>query len=482
MSISYSGLTNYGKVTLPSVSDWGTNMSILRDPPKSIYTRRINKVGETSDITAMIDDSENRACQSIRTYALGVNPMVSVSYGQGGGNGVRSGSITSMSGRSEAKLPYRIMDGGAFRPPLMKQQNTYPLSRMPRNTTSAFTNIDFPDFQKKMMCPQPANKTHGVKNTQLKVSVRPTSTIRLETPLIEPFEVKYVIQNPIKVSGNSGMRTRDLTTQYGSIPTKEISKEPIHANVNVNHGSDITITHIDNNNMDTERYVQDPLNKSVQSKIYKNISKFTDNNNMDTERYVQDPLNKSVQSKIYRNISKFTDNNTLKTDNYLQNPVQTEGYSNISHNIQVTQIEDLMDINIKNKNLMNISYEAPKSGTSTEKYIHDAIELQRKRPLSYAQTNKQQDIYIRQEDQYVKSQERNRPMTQVYANHGTVSHQEDVQINRSYNLKPSIKKGGYEGRVQKPIVIRENNIESLKTQKQAINNRVSEQYDGRFTH
>ena len=62
MSISYSGLSNYGKATLPSVDTWGTNMNILKDPPKSIQTRRIDRVGQTSDITSMIDDSENRAC------------------------------------------------------------------------------------------------------------------------------------------------------------------------------------------------------------------------------------------------------------------------------------------------------------------------------------------------------------------------------------------------------------------------------------
>ena len=46
--LSYSGLTNYGRVTLPSVDTWGTNMNILRDPPKSVMTRRIDKVGETN--------------------------------------------------------------------------------------------------------------------------------------------------------------------------------------------------------------------------------------------------------------------------------------------------------------------------------------------------------------------------------------------------------------------------------------------------
>ena len=93
--LSYSGLTNYGRVTLPSVETWGTNMNILRDPPKSIMTRRRNKVGETSSITQMIDDSANRACEAIQVFARGVNPCVSVSYNNYGNNGGgQSGGLT----------------------------------------------------------------------------------------------------------------------------------------------------------------------------------------------------------------------------------------------------------------------------------------------------------------------------------------------------------------------------------------------------
>ena len=80
MSLSYSAITNHGKITLPSIDSWNTNMNILKDPPKALYTRRVNKVGQTSDITAMIDDSGDRACESILQYARGVNPSVSVSY------------------------------------------------------------------------------------------------------------------------------------------------------------------------------------------------------------------------------------------------------------------------------------------------------------------------------------------------------------------------------------------------------------------
>jgi hypothetical protein len=91
MSISYSGIVNYGKVTLPSVDTWSTNMNIMRDPPKSITTRKIDKVGETMAISEAIDASGDRTSEAITRYAKGVNPMVSVQY-----NG---SSISSLSSR-----------------------------------------------------------------------------------------------------------------------------------------------------------------------------------------------------------------------------------------------------------------------------------------------------------------------------------------------------------------------------------------------
>ena len=63
--ISYSGLVSYGKATLPSVDSWYTDFNILRDPPKGITTRRIDKVGQTSSITEEIDESGNRMSKKI---------------------------------------------------------------------------------------------------------------------------------------------------------------------------------------------------------------------------------------------------------------------------------------------------------------------------------------------------------------------------------------------------------------------------------
>ena len=46
--------------TLPSVESWGTNMNIVKDPPKSIFTRRINKVGSDNKLMNTIRGGSNR--------------------------------------------------------------------------------------------------------------------------------------------------------------------------------------------------------------------------------------------------------------------------------------------------------------------------------------------------------------------------------------------------------------------------------------
>ena len=92
-------------LTLGGVEGWGHNTNILRDPPKAIFTRRIDKVGQNTDITELVDSSTDRASDSIQVYARGVNPMVSVSYSNHGNAGM-SGNPTATSGRTQAFLPY----------------------------------------------------------------------------------------------------------------------------------------------------------------------------------------------------------------------------------------------------------------------------------------------------------------------------------------------------------------------------------------
>lgn len=148
--LSYDCLVTSRKVTLPSVEMWGTNMNILRDPPTSLYTRRIDKVGDTQQILLAQEDSGDRIAECINVYARGVNPMVSVSYDNNSNNAGARGSIVSNFNTS-VKLPYKPE---VFRPPVFRQEDLMPLSRQPRNWFYALSNPEIPNVVHQMSCPE----------------------------------------------------------------------------------------------------------------------------------------------------------------------------------------------------------------------------------------------------------------------------------------------------------------------------------------
>jgi hypothetical protein len=427
MSISYSGIVGYGKSTLPSVESWGTNMNILRDPPKSIMTRRINKVGETSSLNQMIEESGDRACEGISLYARGVNPSVSVDYGNAGNNGgQRSGfggtvGVSRNMGSSgnsicggQAYLPYTVNKDGAFRPPIQTPFDLLPLSRQRRGNTKVSSNKGFIDYSKKLMCP--GGKLRAINEKTLKVSVRPTKTYKMNTQIVEPFEVKYVIKNPVKFdlrAGDTGMRTQDLTTQDVLEPTKEINNTPM--------------------------YLQDVYT----NKTGKNL-KYSDNSHMNTDRYLQDPLNSSVESKM-------------------------------SRSIQITPIEDIFDVDIHTKDAMNISYTPLKTGYTNEERIHKDVELQRRVLATTVATNKHRDIYSRPQHEHQAIQNRNRPIAQATTNYGTIGLQSTTDLNsRDYRLNDTLPVGGISGRGQLPHKQVNSDIQLSESIQHSRNRRVME--------
>ena len=57
-------------LTLGSVEGWGTNLNIVRDPPKGIFTRRVDKVGDAQASTERILDSgDDRFYEGVSVYA-----------------------------------------------------------------------------------------------------------------------------------------------------------------------------------------------------------------------------------------------------------------------------------------------------------------------------------------------------------------------------------------------------------------------------
>jgi len=422
--LSYSGLTNYGRVTLPSVESWGTNMNILRDPPKSIMTRRIDKVGDTSSITQMIDDSGNRACEAIQVFARGVNPCVGVSYNNYGNNGGggQSGHLTGLSqpiagtGR-QAKLPYSIMREGAFRPPVRTQEDLLPLSRLPRVWTSAYSQPGFADFSKKARTCVSAERTREVKARTLKACIRPTATYIVQTPIPEPFEVKYVIQPTLKKSATSGMRSMDVTQREVKKPTKEIYISPLHA---------------------------DAHTKQIEPGRYVNNSVFN------SEPYIQDSNSHQVSTN--------TSSNKCHTS--------------------IDEILDLSDLPVQE--IRTMSHMAPKSHGERENYIHAPMKLRRNLPEYQAVANKVDHTKYKR-NQYTNSVElsRNIPNGSFSSNivaRGGVDHG-----SRTARLIPKIRPESYHNSGQRPMFNRMRDVATAQeTQKSRTSRIVMESMQGRF--
>jgi len=416
MAFSYSGITNYGKSTLPSVEGWSTNLNMIRDPTRSITTRRIDKVGDTNAITDSIDGSGDRSCEAILKYTRGVNPMVSISYsnnGNNGGQGIGQNKTQSYSSRT-------IMKDGAFHPPVMSQEELMPLSRQPRIWTSASTQPGFVDFSKKMRTCGTAQETKEVKNQILHSFVRPTAVYKVQKPIEEPFEVKYVIQPTLKTSATSGIRTMDRTTQHVIEPTKEVNRNMVYARTHTNVGT--------------------------------------------SQHYVN--------------------NSTKNTDPYTQDTNSHSVFSNVGSNLNVTNIEDVIDLSdVKTKDLRNIQYNTTVSGTDQSSYIHNNIELSRRLPKYKSHTNTRENIHKTVNHTNTIQLDRNTPLTNMSINPGNVSRGNSDNSSREYHLAPKLQPGGYIVPTQVPMRERMQDVRNPQdSEKSRMSRAVMNMHENRYTH
>jgi len=402
--LSYSGLRTYGKVGLPSVEGGFGTLNILKDPPKSLWTRRIDKVGQTSDITETIDASGNRACEMITAFPRGVNPMVAVDYSNYGRNGGQQPCNPNSIHQSQAYLPYRVARDGAFYPPIIDPRQLMPLSRQPRAFTSTVTNPCVVDFCKgRVQCPS-ATKLRQITQP-VHFCVTPNKVMVRETPAQETYEVKNVIQNPVQVSANSGVRTLDITQatpgQVAGRIREDYTQIPAHTNL----GSGGTVSYFQNSDMNTERYLQEPNTASANAGIY-----------MQRE---------SAQSNVSPK---------------LQNPVHATAFANPTSDMQVTPLENMMDVQIRTKDPLHTSHSAGARGTERMNYIHEDLELQRNMPVGEIRTNHAMNIHHEPTTRYQQELERKMPVHGVHASRGFAHQTED---NRDIRLRNRLDVGGF---------------------------------------
>lgn len=460
MSFSYSGLTNYGKSTLPSVEAGLGSMNIIKDPPKSIMTRKITKVGENSSITQMIENSGDRSCESINVYARGVNPFVSVSYQNYGNNGghFNSGNKGMYAGK-QAYLPYNFKNG-SFRPPVLTQKQLVPLSRQPRTSTSMFSKPGVKDYSKKIFNqPTHEDDVKGVRKDTIKTSIRPTVSYRVDASH----------QRSDNLDGINGVKKRTIKTSV---------RPTVSYKVDVRHqrSDDLSdLKGVKKNNI---------LNKSsIQPKVFYKIQQ-PQTQPTGTYHNVKDI--QTIQTTTNTGTSRITLNNPIhvKTSDFIQDHNSYQVCTNIKNNINVTPIDLLNDNDVRVKEIMNISHTPNIQGYQKHNILSTKVDLEKNLPSFTARTNTNKNIHVRHEHSNELNLSSNRPITQAMYTYGTQNNgRVDKISSRTINLPERTKRGGFDPRANKPTTQRISNVkDDIDSDKTRMNKKIMNQMLTRNSH
>jgi hypothetical protein len=453
--ISYDMVYPRRTVTLPSVEGWGTNMNILKDPPKSIHTRKIDKVSDTQEYTLMLQASGDRIAENIQVYPRGVNPMVSVNYGnQGtsGGQNRQSGSTPGTIGRNGinrgnnnvgTKMPYTIQN---FRPPVLTEFDLLPLSRLPRTWNYAFSNPSMTNYVNQSEC-QDTQWKRALKDQMLKKSARPTAVYKIERPL-QSFKIDNAITNKrIKINGNSGLRFLDRSEQKVQIPKFNLDKNYQQVKANVNKGKQQRT--IDKTNVHTtSRIKSDKINARarVNPGQRRDVTPISDLQTF--EKYTHDTLK-----------GQFSSQKTGIND-----------YSFIHDDIELEK---------------NVPLHSSRTNTSTnyQKNVeHDVgYDLNRVLPLHSSRTNTSTNYQKNVEYDIGYDFEKNTPLTNATTNINDIG---DTQKNmaKEYNyLPPQIQKGGFLKQTSSiPTLERVGERQSLNSQRHRLHKLAFEGFMNKF--
>jgi hypothetical protein len=339
MAIQYPKLEH---ATLPSVEGFNGTINILRDPPKSIFTKRNDKVGQTMGIISDIDDSGDRMNEAIKVYARGVNPMVSVSYDNNSNNAgsfTRAGSYGQGNnisqghhqGTRQAFLPYRIADKGAFRPPIRSPFDLLPLSRQPRVWFEALTKPGFVDYSKQKFLP---SQFRMIKDMILKTkdTIKPNSSVKIEKPIQENYKMQNAINaKHINIEGLSGKRTLDHSnfTRENVDLYKGIQENYEQVNATTNKRSNRS-HNLSNMKIDEGQYIQDRTYYESNANPSQHRSQGMEGLAIDKDAYVQDRTYYESNANPSQHRSQGLDGLAIDEDAYVQDRTYYESNANPS--------------------------------------------------------------------------------------------------------------------------------------------------------
>ena len=414
MSVNYNAIIGkHAKATLPSVEGWGSTNSILRDPPKSITTRRIDRVDADGSLNKLYADSGDRFSENINLYARGVNPFVAVQYSNNQYSGGNIGTSNPNGSLAAGKLPYRIMDSGAFRPPQLRQEQLLPLSRQPRNFTSMGSNPQFIDYTKTVMCQSQKAPVsfRQVKKPNMNVNTTATASksqnIKIEGTKEHYINInKHVIEDPTIVSAAAKISAKANLQIVNRENLREAKKQLNLYIVQTNKSENVHIS-------------SEPENKY---NFTKNLPEYSTNTQKsDSTKYVHmEP--EHIQERN-RNLPEYS-TNTQKSDSTKYVHMEPEHIQERNRNLPEystnTQKSDINKyvymepehIQERNRNLPEYSTNTQKSDST--KYVHMEPEhiQERNRNLPEYSTNTQKSDstkYVHMEPEHIQERNRNLP-------------------------------------------------------------------------
>jgi len=324
-------------MTLGSVENWGSNMNILRDPPKSIFTRRIDKVGQNTDITELIDASDDRAAEGINVYARGVNPMVSVSYNNQSNNAGISGNPTATSGRTQAFLPYTIMNEGAFRPPVRNPRDLIPLSRLPRVWFSANALPSAVDYSKTKQQPSNYRAVKDASDMVKAFDIRPNQSANISVKSLEHFRSNpktAINERHINVSASAGIKERDTSsyTRENADRAKGALEQSLKAFAQSNKTMELS-HNLENLSINEKKYIQEYLAHEGRTNPSKGVAQGLDNLSINEKKYIQAYLAHEGRTNPSKGVAQGLDNLSIDEKKYIQNHLNHEGNTNLSKGV-----------------------------------------------------------------------------------------------------------------------------------------------------
>ena len=447
-------------MTLGSVENWGHNTNILRDPPKSIFTRRIDKVGQNTDITELIDSSDDRAAEGINVYARGVNPMVSVSYNNQSNNAGMSGNPTATSGKTQAFLPYTIMRDGAFRPPVRNPRDLLPLSRLPRVWFSANALPSVADYSKTKQQPSNYRAVKDATDMVKAFDIRPNQSANINTKSLEHFRAdpkSAINEKHINVSASAGIKERDTSsfTRENIDIKKGALENALKAFAISNKTMDLA-HNLENLSIDQKRYIQDHLSHEGHTNLSKGVLQGLDNLSIDQKRYIQEVL----KTQMFANRS---------------SDINSKGLDELNDNGRRVTVKDQM-IQFNTESGMNPGYTFVGEMATPE--------LEGLNLPQHSRTTQISDSRIHHRVGHEMDPELNRSIPLVNAT-SNISKMEDLNSmtlsSRNARLQPILQKGGFQNVGNVPSMSRADLISIKESDKDRLRQSVNQQFN-RFNY